>query len=290
MVVPTVRVLTGPAKKVVAKLLATKEARAGPTKVRSVAMLELTVPSIVVGNACRSVTACDTAPLPGVNDKMRKESAVPSTPTTSLWPFVHSQTLPCNPIEPSCDPEVRLTSAPVLESTSWLPAAAVIWAPKARSVPAPSATSREVFAARFAVKISVVFVPPWVVDVPRVLARSSWTISLPPWTRKFVAVLLTLLSSTTPAPVLRIVPPAVPVPKLVLVTGLVYVQADVGSSLLKPMVAPSSTERLALPYPAWLPIRVPAWMFRSPKTLAEPSRARLRVPAPNFSMSAPPVI
>ena len=170
------------------------------------------------------MTAWDAAVFPSAGEKARTDPAEPSTPTTSLWPFVHSPTFPCNPIEPSCGTEVSATVAPVpaLERISELPAAAVTWEPRARSVPSPKATSMVVPAARLAVKISVVrlLTPALikVVELPIPLARLSRTTSLPPWTTKLVAVLFALASRTRPAPVLRMVPPAVPVPLPVLVT------------------------------------------------------------------------
>ena len=91
------------------------------------------------------------------------------------------------------------------------------------------------------------------------------------------------------------VPPVVPVPTPVLATRPSNCQAAVGSSLLKPMVAPLSTERLAQPVglerkPAWLPMRVPAWTLMVPMRFSVPRRARLKVPDPSFSMVAPPTM
>ena len=189
VVVPTVRVLASPAtpRKLLGKLAAKREARAGPTKVRSVAISDSTVPSIVVAKDWRSVTAWVVAPLAGAAEKRSVEPAEPSRPESWVWPFVQSTTLPCRPIEASWGAAVRATSAlPAALRMSVLPAAAVICAPIARSVPLARSICRVVFAARLAVNSSVVSVAktPWnsVEEVPIPLARPSLTRSLPPRT------------------------------------------------------------------------------------------------------------
>ena len=92
--------------------------------------------------------------------------------------------------------------------------AAETWVPRERRVPLPNWIRKEAPFEMTAVARSVT--PP--VVAPEPFTRSSRTTSLPPCTTKFVAVLFALVSRTSPAPVLRIVPPTVPVPLPVLVT------------------------------------------------------------------------